>query len=216
MKVVNKKRLIVAICIVASLIIAAVSCYFIDRAIKEAEYKPLDAEEISAALERNVVHGQRKQLVEAGVSLVGKVNYFWGGKSNAIGWDENWGVMMEVTSAGSKSSGTYEPFGLDCSGFVSWCFLQIGMEPREMEKHIGHGTWKQWEKSYEISFAEAQPGDLFFQNKNGEGNGNHVGICIGRNERGTPLIVHCAAGFDNVVVTTPGLVFRYARRPGIF
>ena len=29
---------------------------------------------------------------------------------------------MEVTAAGSGSTGTVRPFGLDCSGFVDWTF----------------------------------------------------------------------------------------------
>lgn len=46
--------------------------------------------------------------------------------------------------------------------------------------------------------------------------GNHVGVCIGFNEKGKPVFAHCALGFDNVVVTPAGDVFRYARRPGFF
>ena len=33
-----------------------------------------------------------------------------------------WGVPTEVTAAGSGSTGTVRPFGLDCSGFVDWTF----------------------------------------------------------------------------------------------
>lgn len=64
----------------------------------------------------------RKAVVETAVQLVGRVSYFWGGKSLTIGWDDRWGTPMEVTAAGSGSTGTVRPFGLDCSGFVDWTF----------------------------------------------------------------------------------------------
>ena len=59
--------------------------------------------------------------------FVGKVNYFWGGKSSAIGWDSAWGTMRRVTAAGSPSSGTIRAYGLDCSGFVTWAFNNSSM-----------------------------------------------------------------------------------------
>ncbi|SNT11506.1 hypothetical protein SAMN05446037_104129 [Anaerovirgula multivorans] len=54
----------------------------------------------------------RGEIVSVAESIVGKVPYFWGGKSLAQGWDSRWGTQMEVTSAGSKSTGTTRPFGL--------------------------------------------------------------------------------------------------------
>jgi hypothetical protein len=56
---------------------------------------------------------------------VGKVNYFWGGKSLVLGWDSRWGTSMKVTAAGSSTTGTYRPYGLDCSGFVDWVFYNV-------------------------------------------------------------------------------------------
>ena len=59
-------------------------------------------------------------MVETACQLVGKLNYFWGGKSRVLGWDERWGQIRKVTASGSSTSGTYRPFGLDCSGFVEY------------------------------------------------------------------------------------------------
>ncbi len=39
----------------------------------------------------------RKAVVETALQLVGKITYFWGGKSLALGWDARWGVPTEVT-----------------------------------------------------------------------------------------------------------------------
>ena len=59
---------------------------------------------------------EREAVVRAACSLVGKVNYFWGGKSLVIGWDARWGELRQVTAAGSSTTGTYRPYGMDCSG----------------------------------------------------------------------------------------------------
>ena len=59
---------------------------------------------------------EREAVVRTACSLVGKVNYFWGGKSLVIGWDARWGELRQVTAAGSSTTGTYRPYGLDCSG----------------------------------------------------------------------------------------------------
>ena len=58
----------------------------------------------------------RKEAVETALSLVGKVGYFWGGKSLVLGWDDRWGTLRQVTAAGSPTTGTYRPYGMDCSG----------------------------------------------------------------------------------------------------
>ena len=73
----------------------------------------------TAALIRNLpedLSPEREAVVRTACSLVGKVNYFWGGKSLVIGWDARWGELRQVTAAGSSTTGTYRPYGLDCSG----------------------------------------------------------------------------------------------------
>ena len=52
---------------------------------------------------------ERRTVVEVACSLVGKVNYFWGGKSRVLGWDSRWGGVRKVTASGSVSSGMYRP-----------------------------------------------------------------------------------------------------------
>ena len=55
---------------------------------------------------------ERKKVIKAACSLVGKVNYFWGGKSSAIGWDSEWGKLKTVSAEGSKTTGTKDLSGL--------------------------------------------------------------------------------------------------------
>ena len=59
------------------------------------------------------------KIVNTAFSIVGKVNYFWGGKSSVIEWDDRWGKLMTITSKGSSTTGMKRPFGVDCSGYVT-------------------------------------------------------------------------------------------------
>ena len=63
---------------------------------------------------------------------------------------------------------------------------------------IGHGGGATMQHSYctNISWADAQPGDLVFYPDN-----SHVGIVGGKDADGELLIIHCASGYNNVVVT---------------
>lgn len=147
---------------------------------------------------------KRKAVIKAACSLVGKVNYFWGGKSSAIGWDSEWGKLKTVTSAGSSSTGTKRPFGLDCSGFVTWAYINSGFSASQ----IGHGTQGQIAKCTRIPWESAEVGDLAFLSDL-----SHVGIVAGKDANGNILVVHCASGANNVVITTNS-IFGFAARPG--
>ena len=137
---------------------------------------------------------ERRAVVETACKLVGKVNYFWGGKSRVIGWDSRWGTIQKVWADGSSTTGTYRPYGLDCSGFVDWVFYNIS----DGAYTIGHGGGAHAQHTYctAITWTEAQPGDLVFYPED-----THVGIVGGWDESGNILIIHCASGYNNVVVT---------------
>ena len=137
---------------------------------------------------------EREAMVRTACSLVGKVNYYWGGKSLVLGWDSRWGELRQVTAAGSSTTGTYRPYGLDCSGFVDWVFYNA----TGGQYVIGHGGGATMQHNYctDISWSAAQPGDLVFYPDN-----SHVGIVGGWDANGELLIIHCASGYNNVVVT---------------
>ena len=136
----------------------------------------------------------RKAVVETAVQLVGRVSYFWGGKSLTLGWDDRWGVPTEVTAAGSGSTGTVRPFGLDCSGFVDWSFYNA----TNGSYYPGRGGGAATQHSYctNISWSDVQPGDLVFYPDD-----SHVGIVGGKDADGNLLIVHCSGGANGVVIT---------------
>ena len=136
----------------------------------------------------------RKQVVLTAYQLLGKVHYFWGGKSLVIGWDSRWGMPMKVTAEGSSTTGTVRPFGLDCSGMVDWVFYnQSGGQ-----YVIGHGGGATAQHSYcaPIAWGDAQPGDLVFYPGD-----SHVGIVCGFDSSGNIMVIHCASSENNVVVT---------------
>ena len=149
---------------------------------------------------------ERKKVIKAACSLVGKVNYFWGGKSSAIGWDSEWGKLKTVSAEGSKTTGTKRPFGLDCSGFVTWSFINSGFNASS----IGHGTKGQIAKCSRISWSSAQAGDLAFY-----GDLSHVGIVAGKDAAGNILVINSSSGGNNVVITTNS-GFGFAARPSAY
>ena len=137
---------------------------------------------------------ERRQVVLTAYQLLGKVHYFWGGKSLIIGWDSRWGMPMKVTAEGSSTTGTVRPFGLDCSGMVDWVFYnQSGGQ-----YVIGHGGGATAQHSYctPIAWSDAQPGDLVFYPGD-----SHVGIVCGFDSSGNIMVIHCASSENNVVVT---------------
>lgn len=136
----------------------------------------------------------RREVVLTAYQLLGRVHYFWGGKSLVIGWDSRWGMPMKVTAEGSSTTGTVRPFGLDCSGMVDWVFYnQSGGQ-----YVIGHGGGATAQHSYctPIDWSDAQPGDLVFYPED-----SHVGIVCGFDSSGNIMVIHCASGYNNVVVT---------------
>jgi hypothetical protein len=154
--------------------------------------------------------GERRDVVLAALSLEGKISYFWGGKSYHVGWDDRWGEYRLVTAGGSGETGTVRLFGMDCSGFVSWAFINAGGD-QDLIKYIGNGTSMQWYNSKAISMSELRPGDLLFYKPPGGTGVDHVGIYIGGGK-----VVHCTTnGGGGVIVTGLGK-FAYARTPYIY
>lgn len=119
---------------------------------------------------------------------------------------------MEVTALGSPSTGTIRPYGLDCSGFVTWVFVNMGL-PVET---IGHGTTAQWNHSTSIPESIVEPGDLAILAVPYTRKVNHIGIVVGRDEEGNILVAHCTSGANNVVITTANETgFMHYRRPAV-
>ena len=148
---------------------------------------------------------ERRMVVTYALALVDKVDYFWGGKSPVLGWDDRWGELMEVTAEGSDTTGTEQPYGLDCSGFVDWAFYNAS--GGEYVIGQGGGAIEQHANCVDIEWDEVQPGDLLFYPED-----EHVGIAAGRDWLGRLLVVHCASGTGGVAISHR-TGFKTAARP---
>jgi hypothetical protein len=165
---------------------------------------PITDAELNTFINNLEVSPARRELIRVSLSLVGRVPYFWGGKS-ATGWNDDWNTPRLVTAPGSVSSGTVRPFGLDCSGFTDWVYrTALGVDLG------GGGTWSQWERTHEITAAELLPGDLgFFAGPTQPS--NHVLIFAGLDENGSKLWIHSSSSGGGVVMNSSSGV-RYLRR----
>ncbi len=154
---------------------------------------PLTDAELIAFVNMQECNATRKHILTTALSLAGRVPYFWGGKS-APGWNDEWNTPKLVTAAGSPSSGTIRPYGLDCSGFSTWVFTTA------MDVNIGAGCNGQYPNTYGISASELLPGDLgFLADDDGWG---HVLIFAGYSESGERMWVHSSSG-SGVILNTP-------------
>ena len=168
---------------------------------------PVDISDIQGTLPDDL-DPLRESIVLTAYQLLGKVTYFWGGKSLVLGWDSRWGTPTTVTAPGSGSTGKVLPFGLDCSGFVDWTFYNATSGAYLPGR--GGGAASQHGYCTNISWSDALPGDLVFY-----ADDSHVGIVCGYDSVGNILVIHCSGGQNGVVVTgREG--FSVVARPDLF
>ena len=168
---------------------------------------PVDISDIQGTLPDDL-DPLRESIVLTAYQLLGKVTYFWGGKSLVLGWDSRWGTPTTVTAPGSGSTGKVLPFGLDCSGFVDWTFYNA--TDGAYLPGRGGGAASQHGYCTNIAWSDALPGDLVFY-----ADDSHVGIVCGYDSVGNLLVIHCSGGQNGVVVTARE-GFAVAARPDLF
>lgn len=115
---------------------------------------------------------------------------------------------MEYTKtgncAGSSSTGTIRPYGLDCSGFTEWVYRLPWVSPLRRKLEPVDAT-------HAITEDELLPGDLGFMAVPGTVPVNHVLLYAGKDADGNKLWVHCASS-TGVVLNSPDYVTQYRRR----
>ena len=152
----------------------------------------------------------RINLINTALSVVGRVPYFWGGghhQNLEPGIDLAWGVEQRVISADGYSSqplGSYQLYGLDCSGFTRWAILtSTGSDT------MYYGAEGQRTHCSSVSQRNLKPGD--FANTSDDG---HVGIYL-YTENGKMYFVHCSPSVDGVGINAPGYFTKFYTPNGI-
>lgn len=137
---------------------------------------------------------ERLGTLTHGLTLVGQVPYFWGGRSYSPGWNNKWLTMQPCIIGGSSNFqiGVEYPYGLDCSGFVFWCALTM----------YGADSWNspaEWmasknaehifaaEQSEKVDWTQKLPGDIVVNSDR-----SHIGYYLCTTESGAELYLHCS------------------------
>lgn len=132
----------------------------------------------------------RQRVVSAALSRVGVTPYFWGEKYDELGIDPRWGFPR------LNEEGKVDAYGLDCSGLVSWAFINAAGKVEALQ-YIGSGTSGQFSNSEVIPRDAVQIGDLAYRRE--DYNGGHIGIVVGFDYDGEPLVCNCAKNSGTVV-----------------
>jgi len=111
-------------------------------------------------------------------------------------------------SQAKRDPANSNPAYLDCSAYVAWAFTQTGHTDVPISAYTGTFVTSSNFKS--ISESELIPGDIGLNNSStAGGNGNHIGIYIGKNSSGQNIWLHCSSsGIDGPQVRTGNGNFR--------
>lgn len=149
---------------------------------------------------------ERQTLIANALQLAGRVPYFWGGGHHqglSPEIDAAWGTELRQVMADGydkQPKGSYQTYGLDCSGFARWVMLTtFGKDC------FWAGSEGQRKMSMAISKDQLLPGD--FANT---GNDGHIGMYL-YTEGGKMYFIHCSPSVNGVNVNAPGYFTKYFR-----
>ncbi|MBQ8534898.1 MAG: DUF5011 domain-containing protein [Bacilli bacterium] len=98
-----------------------------------------------------------------------KLPYWWGGKSWDIGADKSWGIYKEKYS--EEYDVNYYYYGLDCSGFTTWAYVNAGY-------NIKRGQYPSyWGNTTKLTKDNGEIGDFLVEK-------GHVTIIVGKTKEG--------------------------------
>ena len=131
--------------------------------------------------------GSRKAIIETGLKMLGKP-YLWGGRE--------YDMSKSPENAGR----------VDCSGFTGYLMAKVF----GATYYNGPATTTQQTYCYQISEAEALPGDIVFNSSC-----SHTLIYYGKNEQGQNLFLHSPRTGDVIKVSTYGSPVTFWRLKGV-
>lgn len=156
-----------------------------------------DKEIIADAL-ANAQTSNQQTLITIASSLIGRVPYEWGGKSEKAGFDDSWYIFD--LSERQK--------GLDCSGYIQWVLRTAGFEGWEELRSTSN--FLSSDLLYQINAQDLRPGDLGLFYPDSNSRTNHIGMYLGNG-----YWIHCSSTAGTVTISTNSK-FSIFRRLGIF
>lgn len=162
--------------------------------------KPLTALEISAYMNALPVgtSNERRAVIAYALNSVGKIPYYYGGKSKAPGYERN--QFCVLTSPDRKGRILS---GLDCSGWVNWVYWSVtGKAPTV------YGTSGLARVGRPVSRENLQPGDIIVR----LGADSHVMMFLGWTADHSMICIHETGGAtSNVTVSITNVNWPYYR-----
>ena len=163
--------------------------------------KPLTQEEINYYLNRldKNITPNRKAVVETALRSVGRIPYYYGGKTSRFGYEtNNFGTKIPADYKGRCLK------GLDCSGWVNWVYGTT------FNKYIikSEGTAKLATEGMRITRKDLLPGDIIVR----PGADSHVMMFLEWAEGGKMTVIHENGSVNNVSVGTFDAYYPYYRR----
>lgn len=163
--------------------------------------KPLTREEINYYMNRlpQTISLNRRLLIETALKSVGKIPYYYGGKTSKFGYDSNeFGSKVKPDYIGRSLK------GLDCSGWVNWVYMTA------FNKYMikSEGTAKLAGEGQKITRKELLPGDLIVR----PGIDSHVMMFLEWAEGNKVKVIHENGSVDNVSIATFDAYYPHYRR----
>lgn len=163
--------------------------------------KPLTQEEINYYLNRldKSLTPNRKKVIEIALRSVGKIPYYYGGKTSRGGYEGNY--------FGTKVLSDYKGRclkGLDCSGWINWVYMTA------FNKYIikSEGTSKLAGEGTKITRKELLPGDIIVR----PGADSHVMMFLEWAPDGRMKVIHENGSVNNVCIGTFEAYYPHYRR----
>lgn len=161
---------------------------------------PLTREEINYYLNKidDSVSSNRKKVIETALKSVGRIPYYYGGKSSTFGYESaNFGRKVLPDYKGRCLK------GLDCSGWVNWVynttFRRVFVS--------ADGTAKLAATGNKIRREELKPGDLIVR----PGHDSHVMMFLEWGPGGKVTVIHENGTANNVSIGTYDAYYPYYR-----
>lgn len=174
--------------------------YGIDTSYKNL-VKPLTQEEINYYMNRlpSTTTLNRRILIETALKSVGKIPYYYGGKTSRFGYETNeFGSKVKADYIGRSLK------GLDCSGWINWVYMTA------FNKYMikTEGTAKLAGEGQKITRKELLPGDLIVR----PGIDSHVMMFLEWADDNKVKVIHENGSVDNVSIATFDAYYPHYRR----